>query len=108
MTKNGELVAYHDSAYIENLKEDFRADRLSLENYNRILFTDSFQIARGLVNPLRFFECKLKAKDITDERYFPKPELQLRNDRGEVDFPFYLVRRISMIEIRKMHRNWQN
>ena len=38
MTKNGELVAYHDSAYIENLKEDFRADiRLSLENYNRIL-----------------------------------------------------------------------
>lgn len=89
MTKNGELVAYHDSAYIENLKEDFRADiRLSLENYNRILFTDSFQIARGLVNPLRFFEYKLKAKDITDERYFPKPELQLRNDRGEVELSF--------------------
>ena len=89
MTKNGELVAYHDSAYIENLKEDFRADiRLSLENYNRILFTDSFQIARGLVNPLRFFEYKLKAKDITDERYFPKPELQLCNDRGEVELSF--------------------
>lgn len=89
MTKNGELVAYHDSAYIENLKEDFRADiRLSLENYNQILFTDSFQIARGLVNPLRFFEYKLKAKDITDERYFPKPELQLRNDRGEVELSF--------------------
>ena len=89
MTKNGELVAYHDSASIENLKEDFRADiRLSLENYNRILFTDSFQIARGLVNPLRFFEYKLKAKDITDERYFPKPELQLRNDRGEVELSF--------------------
>lgn len=89
MTKNGELVVYHDSAYIENLKEDFRADiRLSLENYNRILFTDSFQIARGLVNPLRFFEYKLTAKDITDERYFPKPELQLRNDRGEVELSF--------------------
>ena len=89
MTKNGEFVAYHDSAYIENLKEDFRADiRLSLENYNRILFTDSFQIARGLVNPLRFFEYKLKAKNITDERYFPKPELQLRNDRGEVELSF--------------------
>ena len=89
MTKNGELVAYHDSAYIENLKEDFRADiRLSLENYNRILFTDSFQIARGLVNPLRFFEYKLKAKNITDERYFPKRELQLRNDRGEVELSF--------------------
>lgn len=89
MTKNGELIAYHDSAYIENLKEDFRADiRLSLENYNRILFTDSFQIARGLVNPLRFFEYKLEAKNITDERYFPKPELQLRNDRGEVELSF--------------------
>ena len=89
MTKNGELVAYHDSAYIENLKEDFRADiRLSLENYNLILFTDSFQIARGLVNPLRFFEYKLEAKNITDERYFPKPELQLRNDRGEVELSF--------------------
>lgn len=89
MTKNGELVAYHDSAYIENLKEDFRADiRLSLENYNRIIFTDSFQIARGLVNPLRFFEYKLDAKDITDERYIPKPELQLRHDRGEVELSF--------------------
>ena len=89
MSQNGELVAYHDSAYIENLKEDFRADiRLSLENYNRILFTDSFQIARGLVNPLRFFEYKLKAKNITDECYFPKPELQLRNDRGEVELSF--------------------
>ena len=48
MTKNGELVAYHDSAYIENLKEDFRADiRLSLENYNRILFTDEFSDSSG-------------------------------------------------------------
>ena len=89
MTKNGELIAYHDSAYIENFREDFRADiRLSLEDYNRILFTDSFQIARGLVNPLRFFEYKLVAKDITDKRYFPKPELQLRNDKGEVELSF--------------------
>ena len=89
MTKNGELVSYHDSAYVENLQEDFRADiRLSLENYNRILFTDSFQIARGLVNPLRFFEYKLEARDISDERYFPKPELQLRNDKGEVELSF--------------------
>ena len=30
----------------------------------------------------------MKAKNITDERYFPKPELQLRNDRGEVELSF--------------------
>ena len=63
-----------------------RVGRRFLRLYNA-LGHYSFAVFSG-VNPLRFFEYKLKAKNITDERYFPKPELQLRNDRGEVELSF--------------------
>ncbi len=87
--KDGELIPYHDSLYVENPKHDFRADVLmSLENYNTILYTDSFVIARGTVNPLRFFQFNLASSDLTDEQYIPKPALQLRNDKGEMKLTF--------------------
>ena len=89
MTRKGEVIAYHDSAYVSNMRDDFRSDvKLTIENYNKILFVDSFQIARGLVNPMRFFEYNVVCRDMTDRKYWPKPELQLRNDKGEVHLTF--------------------
>ena len=89
MTRKGEVIAYHDSAYVSNMRDDFRSDvKLTIENYNKILFVDSFQIARGLVNPMRFFEYNVVCRDMTDKKYWPKPELQLRNDKGEVHLTF--------------------
>lgn len=85
MSRQGEIIAYHDSAYIENNRDDYRADVfLSVENYHKILNVDTTSIAHGTVNPLRFFDYQVGASDLTDSIYIPKPELQLRNDKGEV------------------------
>ena len=38
MTRKGEVIAYHDSAYVSNMRDDFRSDvKLTIENYNKIL-----------------------------------------------------------------------
>ena len=52
-----DLVPYSDSIYVERPDDDYRADvKLSLEDYNRILLTDTFTIAKGTVNPLRLLD----------------------------------------------------
>lgn len=85
----GDIIAYHDSIYIEQLKHDYRADvHLAIENYRNIVYRDSFSIARGTVNPLRFLEYKFAAFNLTDERFIPKPVMQLRDTKGEVNLTF--------------------
>ena len=89
MSRQGEIIAYHDSAYIENSRDDYRSDVfLSVEDYHKILRVDTIVIAKGTVNPLRFFDYQIGARDITDSIYFPKPELALRNDKGEVHLTY--------------------
>ncbi|MGL4412056.1 MAG: tetratricopeptide repeat protein [Bacteroidales bacterium] len=86
---SSDLMPYHDSIYVENPKHDFRADVvMGLENYRKVFYRDSFVIARGTVNPLRFFEYSLNTLDITDPQYIPQPALQLMDDRGEVELNF--------------------
>lgn len=84
-----EIAMYHDSMFVKNPRQDFKADvDISLENYNKITYIDSTTIARGTVNPLRFFEYDLECMNLTDEQYLPKPEMQLCDDRGEVRLTF--------------------
>lgn len=88
-TRKGDMILYHDSIYIEHLKHDYRADvHLAMENYRSIIYRDSFSIARGTVNPLRFLEYKFSAFPLTDEKYVPKPVMQLRDTKGEVNLTF--------------------
>ena len=88
-SRKGDVIAYHDSLYIEYLQHDYRADvHLAMENYREIVYRDSFSIAQGTVNPLRFLEYKFSAFNITDERYIPKPVMQLRDTKGEVNLTF--------------------
>lgn len=85
----GEIALYHDSMFVKNPRHDYKADvDISLENYNRIIYTDSAMIARGTVNPLRFFEFNLASMNLTGEQYLPKPEMQLCEDKGEVRLNF--------------------
>ena len=87
--KGNLLVAFHDSAYIENNRDDFRADvYYSIENYHKIVKNDTTVIAEGSVNPLRFFDYQIEARELTDSIYIPKPELALRNDKGEVHLTY--------------------
>ncbi|MGL5683321.1 MAG: carboxypeptidase-like regulatory domain-containing protein [Marinifilaceae bacterium] len=84
-----EVIPFHDSLYIDDPKGDFRADViLTLEGYNKIMYRDSFAIARGLVNPLRFFQYNIASTDLTGEQYVPKPTPQLRNDKGQLKLTF--------------------
>lgn len=88
-SRKGDIIAYHDSLYIENLQHDYRADvHLAMENYRTIVYRDSFSIARGTVNPLRFLEYKFSAFNLTDEKYLPKPMMQLRDTKGVVNLTF--------------------
>ena len=83
------MIPYHDSIYIEHQEHDYRGEVLiSLENYNTAFYTDSFIIAKGTVNPLRFFQYDLPSNDLRDSAFIPKPALQLRNDKGEVQLVF--------------------
>ena len=84
-------VPYLDSIYQKDPNQDFRFDFfVSTEDYNKIIKVpkDSFVIARGTVNPLRFFQYDLDAMKITDGAYIPKPEPQLCDDKAEVNLTF--------------------
>lgn len=84
-----EVIAYKDSLYLENPKDDCRCDIfMFLEDYHDVIYRDTAVIAKGTINPLRFFDYKLGSSEITDEKYIPKPELQLRDDKGEVNLTF--------------------
>lgn len=88
-----DVLTIHDSIYVQNPRDDFRCDVMSsLEDYNNIIYADTFVIARGTVNPLRFLSYSLKPQTMTDERFFPTPQMQLRDTRGEVHLTFKVGR----------------
>lgn len=83
------IVYMVDSIYVDNPKDDYAGIVMaSLENYNRVIYTDTFEIARGTVNPLRFLDISLKPMKLNDERYIPTAEVELRDTDGEIDLLF--------------------
>ena len=87
--RTDDVVLISDSLYVANPKDDFMCVVMtSLENYNRIIYADTFMIARGTVNPLRFLNYSLKGYDMTDERFLPQPEVHLRDSKGDMNLIF--------------------
>ncbi|MEG0949664.1 MAG: carboxypeptidase-like regulatory domain-containing protein [Bacteroidales bacterium] len=87
--ESASLLPYHDSIYITDQHHDFRGEVLiSMENYTRAFYRDSFVIAKGTVNPLRFFDYELPSSVLDESSLIPKPALQLRSDKGEVELVF--------------------
>ncbi len=86
----GETTIYIlDSLFVDNPKDDFMGIILtSLEDYNRIAYTDTFEIARGTVNPFRFLNYTVTPVPLTEERFIPTPEVELRDTKGEVNLVF--------------------
>ncbi|AHF12436.1 collagen-binding protein [Barnesiella viscericola DSM 18177] len=88
-SRKDDLVGYNDSTYVENPNDDFRCDMMvAMENYNRVLYRDTFVIARGVVNPLRFLKYEIPGSAVKDESFFPQPEMQLRDTKGDVNLTF--------------------
>ncbi len=87
--RTDDVVLISDSLYVKNPKDDFMCVVMSsMENYNRVVYADTFMIARGTVNPLRFLSYSLKGYEMTDERYLPQPEVFLRDSQGDMKLVF--------------------
>lgn len=87
--KTDDIVTIEDSLYTDNPKNDFMCIVMtSLENYNRIVYADTFLIARGTINPLRFLKYDLDGYELTDEQYLPQPEVHLRDTKGDMHLAF--------------------
>ncbi len=87
--RTNDIIGYRDSIYVENVKDEYSCDvYMAMENYNRIFYRDTTIIARGTVNPLRFLDYSFSSQQILDTAYFPKPQLQLRDSKGEINLHF--------------------
>lgn len=84
-----DVLYFRDSAYVENPKDDFRCDMMmSMETYNNIIYGDTTVIARGVINPLRFLDYSFAGTFVEDKKHLPKPEMQLRATKGNVNLTF--------------------
>lgn len=89
--RKSDLITYHDSLYVDFVDHDYRADvYMALEGYNKVIYRDTFSIAQGVVNPLRFFEYSLPARNLTDSAYIPIAEMQLMDSKGSVNLNFLI------------------
>ena len=61
---------------------------MAMENYNRVFYRDTTTIARGTVSPMRFFQYNLIGTEVTDTTFYPTPEMQMRDTRGDVVLTF--------------------
>lgn len=84
-----DVIVWSDSVYLDNPQHDFHCDMLmAMENYNRVFYRDTTTIARGTINPMRFFQYNLIGSEVTDSAYFPSPEMQMRDTRGDIRLTF--------------------
>ncbi|MDD6209747.1 MAG: carboxypeptidase-like regulatory domain-containing protein [Bacteroidales bacterium] len=90
--RKGERIPYHDSAYIENIKDDYRADVFFyIERKGRKIsknYIDTLTIANGTVNPLRFFDYEFSAFPLKDNYEKPSPEKQFMDEDGSMNLIF--------------------
>lgn len=83
------VIFLNDSLHVTNPNDDYMGIVLSsIEDYNRILYTGSFEIARGTVNPLRFLSYNLAPMTMDEQKFMPTPEVELRDVSGEVNLLF--------------------
>ncbi len=87
--KDENRIMLNDSVQVENTDEDFMFIVMSsLENYNRIIYADTFELARGTVNPLRFLSYTANSVPLTEDKFKPLPEVELRDTKGEMHLTF--------------------
>lgn len=87
--ENNEVIAYRDSLYLDYPDDECYCDIfMYLVKYSKLAYKDTMTIAKGTVNPMRFFAYQAEASKMNDERYLPKPQKQLRGDKGQVRLSF--------------------
>lgn len=82
-------ILINDSVRVEDPDEDFMFVVMSsLENYNRIIYADTFELARGTINPLRFLTYTANSQPMNEEQFKPMAEVELRDTEGEMHLTF--------------------
>jgi hypothetical protein len=101
LSKTDNIYSYKDSLYVAptDLEHDYKADcfiginglfRKESALKNKSDYTDTLEIAKGTVNPLRFLDYNIEPQDLTDTTYIPKPEMKLLMDAGVSKINFVL------------------
>ncbi len=86
-----DIIGYSDSIFVKNLKAEYSCDvYMAIEDYTHIIYRDTTIIARGTVNPLRWLDCSLLGKPLTDASYYPTPEKQMRDSKGNINLKFLI------------------
>lgn len=84
-----DIITWSDSVYLKNPEQDFYCDMMmAMEDYNKVFYRDTTRIARGTINPLRFFRYSILGSEVKDSTYFPTPEMQMRDTKGDVKITF--------------------
>ena len=109
---SNEMIAYTDSLYMESPEDEIRCDILMyLVKYTKTAYKDTVVIAKGTINPMRFFELDIAARHLKGEQYIPRPQKQMRGDKGEVNLTFRVNTAVidhsvanNAIELEKMQK----
>ena len=83
-------IVYRDSVATVVGKKDFiRCDiAFTVENYKKVSTAVSQNYVEGVINPLRFLENTFAGSIVTDSLYFPRPELQMCDSKGQINLQF--------------------
>ena len=83
-------IIYKDSVATVVGKKDFiRCDiAFTVEDYTKVCTSVSQNYVEGVINPLRFLEHDFAGSIVTDSLYFPRPELQMCDSKGQINLQF--------------------
>lgn len=88
LDKTQYIYSYHDSLFVarEDMDNDFRAECFLSVNgvYEKPAkdYLDTVVIAKGTVNPLRFFRYDILPLELNDTSLIPRPRLELVSSKG--------------------------
>ena len=83
-------IVYKDSVATVVGKKDFiRCDiAFTVEDYTKVCTSVSQNYVEGVINPLRFLEHDFAGSIVTDSLYYPRPELQMCDSKGQINLQF--------------------
>ena len=83
-------IVYKDSVATVVGKKDFiRCDiAFTVEDYTKVCTSVSQNYVEGVINPLRFLEHPFSGTIVTDSLYYPRPELQMCDSKGQINLQF--------------------
>lgn len=85
----GNTVLIRDSIEVPNPHADFLGLAfMSIEDYNKVFYTDTLEFAQGTKNPLRLMQYKLNPVYMTDPEYIPIDQPEYRASGGKMDLIF--------------------